>query len=326
MSLSLQIGTSNPKWYVPPLGALMIQNKSIGHIITFSSQQLPQESRRLDVELLLSHALGCDRAFLYINWDQELSIEQINRFQALLSERAKGMPIAYILKEKEFYGQSFRVEPGIFIPRPETETLVSAVLSYNSSKEIPQKNLVQIDPHHSKEDSNLIWDFGCGGGYVGLSLLAHLPHARLVGFDINKKALKLSHINAHNMGLLDRAVFIHQDVSHLSLSDERFSCSSTHRPNIIVANPPYIAFDDRRIHKEVLSFEPPDALFSDEGGLGHIRAWMKAAHIRLKLKGSFFFEIGAHQDISSVKQEGMHKIAEFKDLTGRPRVIQFQKA
>ncbi len=293
-----------------PFGSAMIQHKSIGHIITFSPRQLPQESRRLDVELLLSHVLDCDRSCLYTNWDQELSCKQMTRFQVLLEKRAKGMPIACILKEKEFYGQNFRVEPGVFIPRPETETLVTAVLS---------------GPPSSGEALSLVWDFGCGVGCVGLSLLAQLPHARLTGFDINKKALKLSRRNAHNMGLSDRAVFIHQDVSHLVIPDKSFPSSHTNPPDIIVANPPYIAFDDQRIHKEVLSFEPPDALFSGEGGLSHIRAWLKTAHTRLKPQGFFFFEIGANQDISSVKQGGMQKRAEFKDLSGYTRVIQFQK-
>ena len=73
--------------------------------------------------------------------------------------------------------------------------------------------------------------------------------------------------------------------------------------DIIVANPPYIAFNDPRVEKEVISFEPPEALFSSGKGLFHIRSWLQKALLLLKVDGSYFFEIGEKQDVSFLKSE-----------------------
>ena len=285
---------------------------TIGGLMALSPLLPREESKTLDTELLLSHILQRDRAYLYTHWEQALSTKQIKQFQSLFLLRKKGWPMAYILKEKEFYGLKIKVESGVFIPRPDTETLISAVQSYCQPK------LVQTNIH--------IMDFGCGTGCVGLSLLTHFPKADLIGFDINQKAVRLSQINAQNLGLSDRAVFIHQDVSHLgNTKANTFQKLKYPQPDIIVANPPYIAFDDPRVQKEVVQFEPVTALFSAEKGLSHIYTWLQSATQLLKPRGSYFFEIGANQDISSMQNnEGsLQKIAEFKDLSGHVRVIQF---
>ena len=180
---------------------------------------------------------------------------------------------------------------------------------------------------------------------MGLSLLTYLPYARLIGFDTNPKAIKISYKNAKQLGLLDRAMFICQDVSNLNQTGvgqtlpfekgatyEVFpSCagnlnhktlnkfSNIPKPDIIVANPPYIAFNDPRLTKEVGNFEPASALFSEEQGLAHIQAWLKIAQKLLKPNGSYFFEIGANQNLPFLNQKNH---TPFKDLSGFVRVIQ----
>ena len=328
--------------------------------IKYLSSFIPGESKVLDMDLLLMHTLKCSRANLYTHRDQQLSLSQIKQMRSLLALRLKGWPMAYILKEKEFFSLKFQTELGVFIPRPETETLVSAVLSYF----VNQTKLGQAESTLRRSNTINIMDFGCGTGCVGLSLLTYLPYARLIGFDTNLKAIKVSYQNAKRMGLLDRAMFIHQDVSNLSplpshlnqtgcrpVSSGRagsasqvspyekggtFRAFSSHkedvkhvfsnkisilRPDIIVANPPYIAFDDPRLKKEVSCFEPASALFSEEQGLAHIRAWLKTAHKLLKQGGSYFFEVGANQDLSFLKQ---NHYTLFKDLSGLVRVIHCQ--
>ena len=276
------------------------------------------DSGRLDGELLLSRVLDRDRLYLYTHWAQKLSEKQIKKFQSLLKMRATGMPMAYILGKKEFYGYEFRVEQGVFIPRPETETLVSSALS-----------------GRDRQKKWHIMDLGCGSGCIGLSLLAFLPKARLIAVDFNEKALKVSERNAKNRGFSSRTVFLGQDI--LKWNRELSAESKVHnffslkkikgKMDLIVANPPYIAFDDNRVNKKVVSFEPPSALFSGERGLQHISSWLNVASHLLRPGGDYFFEIGAQQDISALKGQwaGLRKIAEFRDLSGIIRVIQFQK-
>ena len=280
---------------------------TIGHLIQSASSRLERKNvNRLDVELLLSQVLSCERMYLYSHWNSKMNKKQIKQFHSLLKIRQAGMPMAYICQKKEFYGYEFVVKPGVFIPRPETETLVSAVLTQgNSQKELN------------------IMDFGCGSGCVGLSLLACFPRANLIAIDLKKEALEVSRINADNMGVADRAVFLCVNVSELSRIKKRVK----KQMDIIVANPPYIAFNDSRIEKEVVSFEPPEALFSFEEGRYHILSWLKIASQFLRPGGSYFFEIGARQDIDFLtsKVNKMNKKAEFQDMSHVVRVVQFQK-
>ncbi len=263
---------------------------------------------RLEVELLLSRVLCCKREKLYILWDQKLNGEQIKRFQSLLEQRKAGMPMAYIMGKKEFYGYEFLVAPGVFIPRPETETLVSAVL-------------FQKDP---KEKLNIV-DMGCGSGCIGLSLLANLPKARLISVDSSEQALQLSIANAKNMDLFSRTCFLNKDISPFGAKDIKKAIGK--EVDLIVANPPYIAFDDSTVEEEVVAFEPPTALFSSEKGLYHIRSWLNVAAQLLKPGGDYFFEIGAKQNafFMNFHLDKMQKKREFKDLSHIVRVIQFQK-
>ena len=283
---------------------------TLGHLIQTASSALSFSGNcaRLEVEMLLSHILCCQRMSLYTRWERPLSKKQIRKFRSLFHLRQKGAPMAYLLGKKAFYTHEFIVSPGVFIPRAETETLVSAVLSQWSH----QTNLRIID-------------FGCGSGCIGLTLLSCFPNANLISLDINQKALNISKRNAENMGVKDRVIFLHQDVSTIDIEWKKKYVAMG--ADIIVANPPYIAFNDSRVEKEVISFEPPEALFSSGKGLFHIRSWLQKALLLLKVDGSYFFEIGEKQDVSFLKSEmnTMRKKSEFRDLSGIVRVIQLQK-
>ena len=268
----------------------------------FSKKSL---SPRLDAELILSHVLNCDRVYLYSHSEQCLTPLQIKALQKFLSLRKSGYPIAYILEKKEFYGHEFKVMPGVFIPRPETETLVRAVVSHAKPTKGPMK----------------IMDFGTGSGVVGLSILKCLPKAYLVAFDTSKKALKVAHFNCQKMGLTKRVAFYQKNVSTLRPDNQ----DPLFPVDIIVANPPYIAYEDKRVAKEVLAFEPAKALFSHSQGLEHIFSWLNTASFWLKKGGAYFFEIGAGQHKHKILHPNMKKTAEFKDLSGHVRVLKFEK-
>ena len=256
--------------------------------------------KRGEAELLLSQTLKQKRMYFYTHWDKALNPHQQKSFQKLLELKNSGMPSAYILKTVEFYGREFQILPGVFIPRADTETLVSAVLSQTKTKHITS-----------------LMDLGSGTGCIGLSLLPSFPLAHLLLVEKNKKALELSKINAERMGLQDRVQFMCQSVQKLKLPPQSV--------DLITANPPYIAFGDKRVAKEVLSFEPAEALFSKKEGLYDMESWFVVASHLLKPGGSYFFEIGAQQDISFLKDSSMIKRAEFKDSSDIIRVVQFQK-
>lgn len=283
---------------------------TLGHLIQTASSALSFSGNcaRLEVEMLLSHILCCQRMSLYTRWERSLSKKQIRKFRSLFHLRQKGTPMAYILGKKEFYTHKFIVSPGVFIPRAETETLVSAVSS-----------------QWSRSANLKIIDFGCGSGCIGLTLLSYFPKANLISVDINQKALNISKRNAKKIGVKDRVTFLYKDISTIDRKWKRKYIASG--ADIIVANPPYIAFNDPRVEKEVISFEPPEALFSGDKGLFHIRSWLQKALLLLKVDGSYFFEIGEKQDVSFLKsgRNKMIKKSEFRDLSGIVRVIQLQK-
>ena len=278
----------------------MTFGEALGSLI----KNTPHPIQRGEAELLLSRTLKQKRMYLYTHWDKSLNKNQQKNFQTLLRLKNSGMPSAYILKTVEFYGREFQILPGVFIPRSDTETLVSAVLSHTKA---------EVD----KENLKVIIDLGSGTGCIGLSLLPSFPFAHLLLVDKNKKALELSKINAEKMGLQDRVQFICQRVQKLKLPPQSV--------DLITANPPYIAFGDKRVAKEVLAFEPPEALFSKKQGLYDMESWFAVASNLLKPGGSYFFEIGAQQDISFLKHSSMIKRAEFKDRSDIIRVVQFQK-
>src|ERR1700693_4827225 len=129
------------------------------------------ENPRLDAELLLAHALGCDRLRLYIDVDKPVGADELAPLKPLIQRRAAREPVAYILGMKEFYGRPFEVAPGVFIPRPETELLVRMALDH-----LPVGGEARIA------------DLCSGSGAVGISIAAERPDARVDLVEISPEA------------------------------------------------------------------------------------------------------------------------------------------
>ena len=143
-----------------------------------------------------------------------------------------------------------------------------------------------------------------------------MPKAFLRAVDLNEKALELSRINATKMAVADRALFVKQNVFHISEKNQA---------DIVVSNPPYIAYGDPRAQQQTLRFEPEEALFSEQKGYRHLRGFFKTAEKLLKKNGAYFFELGAGQDLSFVTTHKMRKTDQFRDLAGFVRVMEFRK-
>ena len=155
-------------------------------LIKFGSNKLKSvkiRSHKLDTEILLSKTLGKKREDVLINLNQKINKQQILEFKAYINRRFLSEPIAYILKEKEFWSKVFNVNKSTLIPRPETELMV--------------EQLVKI----YKEKSIFILDIGTGSGCILISLLSELTKSFGIGLDISKKALLVAEQNAqkHNL-------------------------------------------------------------------------------------------------------------------------------
>ena len=168
---------------------------------------------RLEAEVLLCHVLGVDRAALYAGLAQPLDASTVALFRSLVARRLTGEPVAYITGTREFYGLTFRVGPGVLIPRPETELLVDRALAAARQMARPA-----------------IADVGCGSGCVGIALAAHLPGASVWAIDLSEHALAVTRENAARLGVGSRVTALQGDLLG----------ALTAPVDLIVANLPYV--------------------------------------------------------------------------------------
>ena len=261
-----------------------------------SQLNLDANGARLEAQLLLQTAANANRAWLIAHQNDALQANTHADFQALLTRRLQGEPVAYILGYREFYGLNLMVTPDTLIPRPDTETLVEAALA-----KIPE-NI-----------SSSILDLGTGTGAIALAIAKHRPQANLVAVDASNGALELAQINAQVLGIFN-VKFIR---SHWfdNLTNARF--------DVIVSNPPYIAQDDPHLSQGDLRFEPASALASGMDGLDDIREIIANCLIYLKPQGWLMLEHGYNQAESVadlMAETGLVDIATFKDLGDQCRV------
>ncbi|HEY2031672.1 MAG TPA: peptide chain release factor N(5)-glutamine methyltransferase, partial [Myxococcales bacterium] len=225
------------------------------------------DNARLDAELLLAKALGCDRVRLYIDGEKPLTPEELARFKPLLQRRGQREPVAYILGTREFYGRPFAVGPGVFIPRPETELLVQLAL--------------EATPEAAR-----VLDLCAGSGAVGVSIAAERPQAQVDLVELSPAAAAFARTNAerHAQG---RVQVFEGDLFAALATEARY--------HAVVSNPPYVAASDKgRLEKE-LDHEPGLALFCGDDGLAVIRRIVAEAPRWLLPGGLFAVEIDARQ-------------------------------
>jgi release factor glutamine methyltransferase len=251
---------------------------------------------QLEARFLLQEALGLSSAQLLTCGDQTLSPENESKVLAWADRRAKGEPLAYISGRRGFYKAEFLVEPGVLIPRPETEFVVTTALARVSNPAF-------------------LADFGCGSGCIGLSLLGEWPQAQLWALDASPVATRVTIKNAEHLGFLNR----------VSVVESRAEDWKPGRAfDVIVANPPYIAEGDPQVESTVHRFEPHLALYSGDQGFEAIRGWALAAYRHLKDGGVVVFEIGAGQSEAVqaiMKNCGFKAIEVTQDLAGIDRVV-----
>ncbi len=225
-------------------------------------------SHRLDSEILLSKVLKKDRSRLLLNLNQLAQEKDIRNFNALIRRRSKREPIAYILREKEFWSKNFYVCKDALIPRPETELLVENIV-----KKFENKNIS-------------ILDVGTGSGCILLSILSELKNSRGIGIDISQKAIKVAKKNQIRQDLLNRSKFLLRSIDKIY----------GYKFDLIVSNPPYITQKDyNNLEDDIKKFEPKIALDGGNDGLDVIKKVIYKSKSILKIKGMLALEIGYGQ-------------------------------
>ncbi len=256
------------------------------------------DSFAVDASALMKRLLLKDDVFLAVHRDLPLTPTQADTYLAWLRRRAAGEPLAYITGEREFLSLPFFVEPGVLIPRPDTETLVESLLA--------------LRPKRAS-----ILDLCTGSGAVAVSLAYHLPDASVFGADISQKALAVAEKNAARNGVADRTTFFLCDVLHnLPAIGRTF--------DMVAANPPYIRSNEiNSLMRDVRDYEPHLALDGGADGLVFYRAILRDIPSILPPGGRLAFEIGFDQGqaVSQLMQDGFYKIEIVNDLAGQNRVV-----
>ncbi len=232
-----------------------------------AQELIHSESARLDVELLLAHVFNRDRTFLYTWPEKSLTEDQQLQFDALLSERLKGKPVAHLIGRREFWGLMFEVDASTLIPRPDTETLVEAALQL----ELPIEAKVI--------------DLGTGTGAIGMALASEKPSWHVLAVDQSLAAVSLAKRNQQSLNLNNVTV---------SQSDWFQGIDNTGY-HLIVSNPPYIDANDPHLVEGDVRFEPLTALVADDEGLADIRHILQQGRMFLLPQGWLLIEHGYRQ-------------------------------
>ena len=228
-----------------------------------------------------------------------LSAAQEARLDALVRRRLAREPVAYLLGEKEFWSLRFEVGPAVLIPRPETETVIEAVLA-----QLPDR-----------QRTLRLLDLGVGSGCLLLALLSELPQATGLGVDDSAPALAIAQRNAERLGLAARADFRHG----------RWGEGLAGPFDVIVSNPPYVAEGDwDGLQPEIRSFEPKAALVAGPDGLAAYRALAPDCARLLAQGGLCALEIGFGQGdavVEILRYHGLHVTKRLSDLAGIERCL-----
>ncbi|MFP6623210.1 MAG: peptide chain release factor N(5)-glutamine methyltransferase [Myxococcota bacterium] len=262
------------------------------------------ETAKLDAECLLAHALGMKRLQLYVDFEQTSGSEERARFRELVVRRARDrVPVSQLVGKKEFWSLELDVSRDVLSPRPETETLVEAVLA-----RLP-------DPSGKYK----ILDLGTGSGAIALALARERPAAQVTATDISPEALQIARSNADKLQVSERLRFVEGDLLG-AVPGEQF--------DVVVSNPPYVARRDAERLPPELAHEPEVALFGGEDGFAVSSRLVGEVQDGLVPGGAFAIEVApdqAERTAEECRQAGLEEIEILRDLARRPRVVAARK-
>ncbi len=263
------------------------------------------DSPRLEAEVLLAEALGCERIQLYTQFNEVPQEPALGNYRAWVKRRAAGEPVAYLVGHREFYSLKFVVSEHVLIPRPETEHVVVEAIECSKHFQAPIR----------------IADVGTGSGCIAVALAKHLPNSRITAFEISPEALNLALQNAKLHGVSNQIEFCESDL-FASFPEGQFE--------IIASNPPYVGTREvETLDANVRKFEPEIALFSGPKGTELIERLLAESVERLVVGGYLVFEtspIVMESCLALVAhQSRLEHQKTVRDLAGHQRVVVCKK-
>lgn len=248
---------------------------TIQRILTWTTEHLRKhgsESPRLEGEILLAHARRCARIELYAHFHDVVDEQTRGQMRELVKRRVKREPVAYLVGHREFYSLDFHVEPGVFIPRPETETLVSQTLERIAGHPTPR-----------------VLDLCTGSGCVAVTIAVRNPRVHVVAVEKNPTPLRVARQNAERHQVSERVEILEGDLfAPLPPETKPF--------DVIVTNPPYVTTTEiTGLTPEVREHEPHAALDGGDDGLDCIRRILQESPAYLKEGGWLLIEMDPAQ-------------------------------
>lgn len=256
------------------------------------------EKPKVDAEWILAHGLGCSRLNLFLQFENPLLDDVLEKLRPMVRRRAKREPLQYILGDTPFLDLKLITRAGALIPRPETEEMIDRLI------------------REAESPPSSILDLGTGSGAIALALAKAFPAAAVTATDISDEALQLARENAERCQLADRVQF----------KTARWFDGIEGSFDWIVSNPPYLSDDEwEQAAPEVKDYEPRQALTAGPDGLSDLRTILQSAHQHLNPGGMLTCETGVdqHPALFKIAQEvGYQTWESQKDFSARPRIFQ----
>ncbi|UCE66552.1 MAG: peptide chain release factor N(5)-glutamine methyltransferase [Candidatus Zixiibacteriota bacterium] len=275
-----------------------------GSLLDWGKKQLKKsgiEDFDFSAEALLRNILNLSRPGLLLNPERPVDQNKIDEYKDLISERAKRVPLQYLIGYVEFYNVKIKCDRRALIPRPETEVLVEIVLEKLKDFKSPK-----------------ILDIGTGSGNIAIALASNMDTGSVVGVDISEDALNLARENAAENNVQKHTKFLTGDILDGKIIEDLdiFDC--------VVSNPPYVAESEKDIlQPEVIEYEPRTALFSSGDPLRFFKVIIGIAPKILRSHGLMAFEVGLGQaeTVKDLMSSTFTDLYSYRDLSGIERVI-----
>ena len=264
--------------------------KTISNIL-FQSEQALKSSKvnnvtKLDIEYCLMETLGKNRAYLHAHGEEEISNQELIKFNKLLKDILLGKPLAQVLGYQDFYKNKFFINDNVLIPRLETEILIPKILELG-------------DKIYNKNNQLILIDAGSGSGCIGLSVAIERQNWSIILIEKSEKAIEvlLSNCKKHNVN------------NCTIIMSDWLTAISDKLANIIVSNPPYIDIESEQVGNSVKNFEPNASLYSNENGFSDIKTLITDSKRVLVNDGLLILENGFNQSakVSNLLNKNYYK-------------------
>jgi len=259
--------------------------------------QINEREANIEANHILKFVLKKPISYLITNQKTKIKKTEDEFISKILKKRSKKEPLAYILREWDFYGETFFLNKNSLIPRQDTELMIDLAIN-------------QFD-----KDSRLnILDLGTGSGVIGITLSKLFPNSKITVTDISSKALQVANKNIKQHKLKN---------IHSIESDWFNNIKKNEKFDLIMTNPPYVSKDDPHLINPELKFEPSNALVSADNGFSDIFKIIDESPKFLKVEGRLFIEHGYNQEVKVKKylqKKSFCKIKQYQDLNQKIRV------